>query len=1062
MPYANELSKKGHSCTIAVESTDCPERTQKNDSLYLTVNYKEIRNNSKLLFPNSQPADLIHAWTPRENVRKLVEEYRTHNSHTTLIVHLEDNEDSILENYYQRSIDRLRFPTQEDKIPDWHPNLSHPNHYQRFLWEADAITTLTPSLLKLLPTPKPSLNIYPILDPATLSPRRDSQTTKSKYKIPSDKKLIVYPGGVTSNNREDIRNLYLAAKLLNDWGTPTLIAKIGPNCSDLEHSFDFDLNQVRIDLGILERSEINDLLIAADILVQPGKNSEFNRDRFPCKIPEFLLSGRPCIIPEIYKPHLPEGIDICHLTSTDSAEQIAKACAEVLAEPEKANKKAQQAVQFATVQYSSPKNGDKLIAFYEKVANNAKQTPSTPYQLDGDFRQRFLQSHSQLKETEQDVVKLNQDIKGFQDERSVLKSEIESLKNENNALNSKVARMNATFSWQSTAPLRFLRRKLVDPLKSATPPPPTPAEKQAPTPQEPSQLPPPGHPCYHKDYHSFVQAEQDKQPSRLSELHAKVEALNEKPKISVLLPVYDVAENWLRKCIDSVINQTYENWELCIADDASPSPHVRKTLEQYLAADTRIKAVFRPENGHISAASNSAFELATGDYIALLDHDDELPTHALARVAIATAENPKAKLIYSDEDKIDEQGIRHDPHFKTDWNYDFFLGCNMISHLGVYKRESFAEVGGFRLGLEGAQDWDLALRVSETCNENEIVHIPEILYHWRSIQGSTAAGLEHKNYAHPAQKRVLTSHLSRIGVTANVESVQSVNWRIAYEIPNPAPKVSIVIPTRNQVEHLQPCIESILTKTTYPEYEIIIADNDSDDPNTLFYLSNYQDDKRIRVVKTPGEFNFSQICNKAILQTDGELTCLLNNDTEIIDGSWLHEMVRHGLREEIGVVGAKLLFPHDHVQHCGIILGIYDIAGHAFKFLHKEDNGHIGRAKLVSAYSAVTGACMLFRRSIWQELGGLDERNLPISYNDVDFCLRAKEAGYRTILTPFATLYHKESISRGTETSAAHTLRFERESAYMRDRWKDIITRDPFYNPNLTREKEDFSYRDFD
>ena len=1059
-PYANELSRRGHSCAVALERFDSNAEGLKSNSLYSSVSYDEIRKNSKLLFPNSKPADVIYAWTPRENVRLLVEDYRDKHPGTIILIHLEDNEDSILENYYSTPIDRLRFPTKGQKELDWNPRLSHPNHYRRFLWEADAITTLTPSLVKLLPTPKPNINISPVLDPKEHTSIATAKEIRSKHNIPVDKKLIVYPGGVTSNNREDIRNLYLAVRLLQDSGTPAFIAKIGPNCPDLEGSFDFELDQVRIDLGILERRDVNELLNCADLLIQPGKDTEFNRDRFPCKIPEFLLSGCPCIIPEFYSEHLSSDRDICHLAPCGTPQQIMTACQQVFADYDSAKLKTKKAVEFVKKKYSSQENGDKLVQFIQQVQDRAKKEKTKPYALDGDFRNKYLQSHTLLKSTEQDVVKLNQDIRSFQEERSALKEEVEKLRLEKERLASKQARMEKTFSWRSTAPFRFLRRKLIDPFRKRA------ADKEennsVAVEAEPKAIgnqPPPEHPCYHKGYHAFVQSEIARQPEMLSELRDKVDALEKKPKFSILLPVYDVAEIWLRECIDSVLRQTYPNWELCIADDASPSPHVRRTIESYVASDSRIKATFREKNGHISAASNSAFELATGEYIALLDHDDSIPDHALARVAIAISENPQAKLIYSDEDKIDEEGIRHDPHFKTDWNYDLFLGCNMISHLGVYERKAYELAGGFRLGFEGAQDWDLALRIIEKCEPEEIIHIPEVLYHWRSIIGSTAAGIEHKNYAYPAQKRAIESHLKRIGISAKVESVRAVNWRVAYEIPEDPPKVSIIIPTKDQLHHLQACIESITIKTTYPNYEIVVADNGSTEPATIDYFQNIREESHIRILEMPGDFNYSKINNQAILQTDTPLICLLNNDTEVIDGSWLHEMVRHSLRKEIGVVGAKLLFPHDHVQHCGIILGIYDIAGHAFKFLHKNDNGHVGRAKLVSAYSAVTGACMLFRRKIWEEIGGFNETQLPISYNDVDFCLRSGEAGYKTIITPFATLYHKESVSRGPETSESQILRFENESEYMRKRWSELIKEDPFYNRNLTQTKEDFSFR---
>lgn len=1055
IPYANELSKRGHSSTVVTEAGQAGASNDTEPPLYASVNYEEVYENKKLLFPNSRPADIIHAWTPRENVHKLVSSYQEKHKNCRLIVHLEDNEDSILESYYRCPIDQLRYPAPATKPIEWNPKLAHPIRYKRFLWKSDGITTINPNLSKLLPTPKPTINISPILTAENFKPTLTREETKKKFNLPSDAKFIVYPGGVTSNNREDIRNLYIAVKIANERAGPIYVIKTGPNCPDLEKSFSFDINSIRIDLGLVEREDIVNLYNISDLLVHPGGDSEFNRDRLPSKIPEFLMTGKPCIIPNIYRNALPYVDAKCFYVDGGNPQEISEACIRVLKELVLCKENVAEKT-FREL-YSSSKNVDLLLEFYDKINTCAEANLPSELDLDEGYRARFLKAHKTLKSTEQEVVKLNEDIHSFQIERTSLKEQLLQAHEENDRLSNKIERTNSSFSWKSTSPLRFLRRKIVDPWKKKNQVDKTPNTNK--TEEAEKCYPRINHPCYHKDYHKFVENDSIILPQRIQKIKSQLSQLQDLPKLSILLPTYNVDAIWLEKCIESVTIQIYANWELCIADDASTKPHVREVIDRYLQNDSRIKAAFRAKNGHISAASNTASELATGDYLVLLDHDDTIPPHALSRVAIEISNHPGAKLIYSDEDKIDEDDVRHDPHFKTDWNYDFFLGCNMISHLGVYKRSIFEEVGRFREGFEGAQDWDLALRVIEKCEPNEIRHIPEILYHWRSIDGSTAANLGYKNYAYIAQRKAIRSHLERIQIKANVESVQGVNWRIAYHLPNPAPKVSIIIPTRNQVGHLQKCVESIINKTCYPNFDVLIVDNDSDDPETLFYLEHCQEDERIRVIKLSGDFNYSRLNNEAILQTHASFICLLNNDTEVVDGNWLNELVRHGTREEIGIVGAKLLYPHDHIQHCGIILGIYDIAGHAFKFLHKDDNGHIGRAKLVSRFSAVTGACMLFRKSLWKQIGGLDEKNLPISYNDVDFCLRAREAGFATIVTPFATLYHKESISRGEEQRDEDILRFEGECQYMRTKWKSAIENDPYYNPNLSRAREDFSYR---
>lgn len=528
------------------------------------------------------------------------------------------------------------------------------------------------------------------------------------------------------------------------------------------------------------------------------------------------------------------------------------------------------------------------------------------------------------------------------------------------------------------------------------------------------------------------------------------------PLISVVMPVYNPRLEWLAEAIESVRGQLYPNWELCIADDQSPDPAIRALLERYAAVDSRIKVVFRETNGHISAASNSALGLATGKWVALLDHDDLLPEHALYCVADTIERNPSIRLIYSDEDKIDERGKRRDPYFKCQWNPDLFHSQNMFSHLGVYEKALLDEVGGFRIGYEGSQDYDLALRCIERVDAKAICHIPRVLYHWRIHTTSTSSGVEAKPYAAMVGEKSINEHFGRLNVAAHAEYI-GYGYRVRHALPAQLPLITLIIPTRNAVHLMRQCIDSILVRTTYENYEILIVDNGSDDAEALQYFESLVEDPRIRVLRDDRPFNYSALNNAAVASANGEFVCLLNNDVEVISPDWLSDMAGLAMQAGVGAVGAKLLYPNDTVQHAGLVLGILGVAGNAHKHVPRTTRGYFGRAALVSGFSAVTAACLLVRRSIYQEVGGLDEKNLAVAYNDVDFCLRVREAGYRNVWTPFAELYHHESATRGPETDTANQQRFHRETAHMTQRWGKMLLDDPCYSPNLTLDREDFS-----
>lgn len=536
-----------------------------------------------------------------------------------------------------------------------------------------------------------------------------------------------------------------------------------------------------------------------------------------------------------------------------------------------------------------------------------------------------------------------------------------------------------------------------------------------------------------------------------------ISRLSAQPLISVLMPVYNANEDSLRKAIESMRHQLYQSWELCIADDASSDPSMRRVLDEYRQLDPRIKVCYRSHNGHISEATNSALKIASGEFIALLDHDDVLAEQALYRVAVEIINHPNAVLIYSDEDKIDEGGQRFDPYHKPDWNYQLLLSQNYISHLGVYRTEIVRKLGGFRRGFEGSQDYDLALRVIEHARPEDIRHIPAILYHWRAAPGSTAMAPEEKGYAWAAGQRALTEHLERTSVRARVERAPVGSfYRVHYELPDEKPLVSIVIPTRDQAELLRQCVESVRRKTRYTNYELMVVDNDSTEEKAVKYLARIATRDKVTVLRYERPFNYSAINNFAVAHARGDVICLLNNDTKVISPDWIDEMLGVLLQPGVGVVGARLWYEDGSLQHGGVIVGAGGTASHAHAFLPKTDPGYFGRAHLAQEFSAVTGACLMVRKSLYEQLGGLDEKNLAVAFNDVDFCLRVREAGWRVVWTPYAELYHYESKSRGAEDTGVKKKRIAREAAYMRRRWKHVIKNDPYYNPNLSYERPDF------
>ena len=670
--------------------------------------------------------------------------------------------------------------------------------------------------------------------------------------------------------------------------------------------------------------------------------------------------------------------------------------------------------------------------YQQKLEDTTQQLEDTTQQLE-DTTQQLDETTQQLDETTQQLERANREIE-----------------NTRFALNLVVT----SKSWKLTQPLRstkqffmlgkkavryyktFGLRQFFKKLKAKA------------TNQDLEQMAP-----NHQSGYRYIE------PVLNKEVLKEIKRFQFKPLISIIMPVYNVETKWLDIAIKSVERQWYKNWELCIADDASTN---KETLD-YLKSlsNPKIKVKFLTENKGISGASNAALDLALGDYIALMDNDDEITSNALYEVVKALNQSD-ANIIYSDEDKIDGEGNHSSSHFKSDWNPDLFYSQNYVSHLGVYKTGIIKKIGGFRIGVEGAQDQDLLLRCLPHVKHYEIIHIPKVLYHWRMIEGSTALTSGEKSYTTDAGIKALSDYFKENGPAGiTVEKGMLPNtYKVNWPIPKPEPLVSLLIPTRDRKQLTQVAVESILKKTIYQNYEIIILDNGSEEKETLDWFEKIQkQDRRVKVLRYDHPFNYSAINNYGVEHSNGSIIGLINNDIEVISPDWLSEMVSHASRQDIGCVGAKLYYSNNLIQHAGVIMGIGGVAGHSHKMFDRNHDGHFSRLKLVQNYSAVTGACLLVRRELYNMVTGLNSINLKVAFNDIDLCLKINEEGYRTLWTPYSEMYHHESASRGDDSVEKENLdRLNAESSYMYCKWGEVIENDPYYNLNLTRDDESFHF----
>lgn len=529
-----------------------------------------------------------------------------------------------------------------------------------------------------------------------------------------------------------------------------------------------------------------------------------------------------------------------------------------------------------------------------------------------------------------------------------------------------------------------------------------------------------------KLYEKWIRNHDSLTAEKINLIEKEIAEFQYKPLISIVLPVYNVEENWLRKCLDSVSAQIYENWELCIADDFSPAKHIRKVLEEFAAKDSRIKTIFRTENGHISMASNSALELANGEFCALLDHDDELSKDAIFYVVKELNAFPETDFIYTDEDMIDENGKRYEPKFKPDFSRELFYSVNYLTHLAIYRTEILRKIGGWRKGFEGSQDYDLALRVIEEIPEKNIRHIPRVLYHWRAIQGSVALSADEKPYAHERARKAISEHLERIGKKAKVVEGFRNFHRVSFDLPKDLPKVSLIFYSENDFDSVQEKIESFLSTTDYENIETIFTENAD-----------------------------AEKLNSAVSETTGEILCFVDVNLKPLMGNWLNELISFAIQDEIGAVGTRILNRNEKILQHGFIVGTEEIISSAFKDFSKDESDTLARTNLIGNFSAVSISCFCVRKSLFEELDGFDFRHFPKRLFDAYFCLKLHEKGLRIVFTPYAEMIKLDDEKR---------LNFEieptsDEKKFFARKWREVCENDPFYNPNLSKNDGNFSIK---
>ncbi len=1072
--YARELHLTGHSCAVAVPS-NLQSASQYANPAFVPILYRDVLAEPDSVFPDGRPADVIHACTPREVVRRFVTSYMARWP-TPLVIYLEDNESWISTRMMGLDENTLVGCTEEeisDRLP---AALAHPFRYDSFIGLADAVAVIQDKLRIEVPPWVHCETVMIGVDVDFFSPRPADTTLRKKYGVAEHERVIVYHGGLDTFKNAAIETLCNAVGLMNRQGHACRLLRTGLRPLAFLRQMPDEVAAAICDLGVLPKHELPDLLALADVFVQPGRIDPFEDLRLPGKVPEFLAMGRPVVMPDVNIAHLFRDGEDAVLLRSGTAEEIAEKCIGLFSDSQRAGRIGgagrilaekyfdvrNQARRLEGVYVTAQANFNRAIA--PKIWRIEDEDAPIQFMLARKLRlladshgAKFgIEAGEMLREHARYIELVQRRMTGLDAAMAERDGQIAALKQ----VAARHDSMLGSASWKVSAPIRwlgyFIRR--IPKLAACL----------APLWRDPRKIPSTAMrlrdawdrggmlavnqlllqlPAERSFNDVWLQYRRTFTPAVEADVRERIGRMVGRPLISILMPVYNTPEGVLRKTMESVLAQVYPDWELCAVDDASPQSELRRLLEEFAARDGRIRVEFCERNGGVALATNRALAMARGVHVALLDHDDVLETQALFRLAESIlADDPD--MIYSDEAMLSEDGVEVADHvYRPAFSPERLRSCPYIGHLVAFRTEFLRGIGGLDASLANSQDYDLMLRASEKARA--IVHIPEILYLSRQRKSSTSHRM--KEEVMETSRHVLARHLARCGERGEVRNELLFNYYdVRYPI-EPGHRVAIIIPTKNHGRLVRQCVESIERTVTGVPYEIVVIDHASTDPESLAYFRQLSD--RHRLLRYEGPFNFSAINNWAVAQLDGEHTHYLfcNNDIQATEMGWLERMMELCQKPTVGMVGAKLLYPDGRtLQHAGVCVGMFGIAEHYAKFLDERlpyggiHSGYHGSLVANHEVSAVTAACALMRRDAFERVGGFAEA-MAVGFGDVDLCLRTMKAGYRILFCPHASLIHHESFTRGKNNH------HPQDSALFARKWRKFLQQgDPYYNPNLT------------